>query len=263
MIINVIISALILGIIGLILGAALSFASKAFFVEEDSRIAQITALLPGANCGGCGFAGCSNYADAIVNDGEPINRCPSCKQNSLDEISRIVGAKAEKSIKLIAHVRCNGGNNYANKKYEYYGMNDCAAASRLLDGFMECKYGCLGFGNCAAVCPYGSINIINGVAVIDEKTCVGCGACVNTCPKNVISLIRADSSVRIRCSNKDKGALTRKKCSSGCLGCKICEKTCEKGAVKVVDNVAVIDYELCDSCGACAEKCPNKIINIK
>ena len=263
MIVNVIISALILGVIGLILGAALSFASKAFFVEEDGRIAQITELLPGANCGGCGFAGCSNYAGAIVTEGEPINRCPSCKQDTLDRISEIVGVESAQAVKLTAYVRCNGGNNFANKKYEYYGMSDCAAASRLLDGFMECKYGCLGFGNCAAVCPYGAISIIDGVAAVDEQTCVGCGACVKACPKHVISLIDANSNVRIRCSNKDKGAVTKKNCSSGCLGCKICEKNCEKGAVKVVDNVAVIDYELCDCCGTCAEKCPAKIINIK
>lgn len=263
MLINVLLAALILGVVGLILGAALSYASKVFYVKEDERIAQITDLLPGANCGGCGFAGCSNYADAIVMDGEPINRCPSCKQGSLDKISEILGVDSAKVVPLVAYAHCNGGNKYANKKYEYYGMNDCAAAARLLDGFMECKYGCLGFGNCAAVCPNGSISIIDGVAVIDEETCMGCGACVNVCPKHVISLVDKNSKVRVYCSNKDKGALTRKECSSGCIGCKICEKNCEVGAIKVTDNVASIDFSLCTSCGVCAEKCPSKIIKIK
>lgn len=262
MIINVVIAALILGASGLVLGAALSFASKVFFVEEDERIAKITELLPGANCGGCGYAGCSNYADAIVNNGQPINSCPSCKQEAIDAISEIVGVASASAEKKVAYVRCNGGNNFANKKYEYYGMNDCAAASRLLDGFMECKYGCLGFGNCASVCPNSAISIIDGVAVVDEKLCNGCGACAKICPKHVIDIIPADAKVRVRCSSHDKGATTKKNCNSGCLGCKICEKSCEHGAIKVVDNVATIDFTLCVQCNVCAEKCPKKIIKI-
>lgn len=260
MIVKVLIAAAILGVIGFILGAALSFASKVFFVEEDARIAQITAVLPGANCGGCGFAGCANYADAIVSNGEPINRCPSCKQEALDEISKIVGVESVATEPKVAHVRCSGGNLYANKKYEYYGMNDCVAAARLLDGFIQCKYGCLGFGTCASICPYNAISIVDGVAKIDKEVCTGCGACTKVCPKHVIEIVPKDSKVFIDCSSKDKGAQTKNNCQSGCLGCKICEKTCEHDAVKVVDNVAVIDFEKCTECGACAEKCPKKII---
>ncbi len=262
MIVKVIIAAAILGVMGLILGAALSFASKMFYVKEDERIAQITNLLPGANCGGCGYAGCSNYADAIVSNGEAINCCPSCKQDVLDKISKIVGVETVAAEPCVAHVRCNGGNLYANKKYEYYGMTDCAAASRLLDGFMECKYGCLGFGTCASVCPCSAISIIDGVAKIDKEVCIGCGACVSACPKKVIEIIPRDSAVIIDCSNKDKGAITRKNCQSGCLGCKICEKNCPSNAVHVVDNVAVIDFSICTHCGICAEKCPKNIIKL-
>lgn len=259
--INVLIAALVLGAIGLVLGAALSFASDVFFVDQDERIARITELLPGANCGGCGFAGCANYADAIVTDAKPVNCCPSCSQDALDQIAEIVGVKqAPPAEKLVAYVRCNGGNNYANKKYDYYGMHDCAAAARLLDGFMDCKYGCLGFGNCVSVCPTNAISIIDGVAVIDENTCVGCGVCSVTCPKSVITMIPKDSKVRVRCSNHDKGSITKNSCNSGCLGCKICEKTCKHNAVKVIDNVAVIDFSLCTQCRECAEKCPKKII---
>ena len=260
MVINIILAFVILGVIGLVLGAALSFASKAFYVKEDERIAQITECLPGANCGGCGFAGCSNYAEAIVKDGQPINLCPSCKQDAIDKISAIVGVTAESAKPQVAHVKCSGGNLYANKKYEYYGMNDCVAAARLLDGFMECKYGCLGFGTCATVCPYHAITVTDGVASVDKSICTGCGACAKACPKHVISIIPADSKIIVQCSNHDKGALTGKSCKSGCIGCKICEKTCEHDAVKVVDNVAVIDFDKCTYCGACAEKCPKKII---
>lgn len=264
MIINVLTAAIILGVIGLILGAALSFASKVFFVEEDERIALIVEKLPGANCGGCGYAGCANYADAIVNDGKPINCCPSCSQDAVKEISEIVGVEADTvAEKKIAYVRCNGGNNFANKKYDYYGMNDCAAAARLLDGFMECKYGCLGFGNCLAVCPSNAITIVDGVAVIDEQNCIGCSACVKACPKSVITMIPANTKVRVRCSSHDKGAVTKKNCNSGCLGCKICEKACEFDAIKVIDNVATIDFEKCTGCMACVEKCPKHIIKFE
>lgn len=260
---NVLYATLIVGAIGLVLGAALSFASKMFFIKEDERIGQITELLPGANCGGCGFAGCANYADAIVKDGKPINCCPSCSQENIDKISEIVGVNSAAAEKKVAYVKCNGGNNYANKKYDYYGMNNCAAAARLLDGFMECKYGCLGFGNCVSVCPVNAISIIDGVAVVNEEDCIGCGVCADTCPKHVISIIPANSKVRVRCSSHDKGAVTKNNCVSGCLGCKICEKTCEHNAVKVVDNVAVIDFAICTQCGLCAEKCPKKIIKFE
>ncbi|MBP3481082.1 MAG: RnfABCDGE type electron transport complex subunit B [Clostridia bacterium] len=262
MIVEILTAAACLAAIGLLLGAALGFASKVFFVKEDERRAQIIELLPGANCGGCGFAGCANYADAIVNSGEPINRCPSCSSEVLEKISAVTGGKTAQVERKVAHIRCSGGNSIANKKYEYYGMTDCAAAARLLDGFMDCRYGCLGFGTCASVCPYGAISINDGVASVDKKTCVGCGLCVDACPKHVIDIIPANAKIYVQCSNHDKGAVTRQKCASGCLGCKICEKTCGVGAIKVTDNVASIDFALCTECGKCEEKCPKKIIKI-
>jgi len=262
MITEILLAAVCLSVIGLVLGAALGLASKAFYIKEDERIALITELLPGANCGGCGFAGCSNYADAIVNDNEPINLCQGCKGENLASISEIVGGEIGDIERKVAYIRCSGQNSIANKKYEYTGMSDCVAASRLLDGFMQCKYGCLGFGTCAAVCPYNAIYINDGVAVVDAKTCVGCGKCVAVCPKHVIDIIPADTKIYVQCSSRDKGAVTQKSCTSGCLGCKLCEKACEVHAIKVIDNVAVIDFGLCTGCGKCEEKCPKKIIKI-
>ncbi len=262
MIVEIVIATACLAVIGLILGAALGFASKMFYIKEDRRKAQIIELLPGANCGGCGFAGCSNYADAIVNNSEPINRCPSCKPENLEKISQIIGVDAQPAEKMVAHIRCSGGNTVANKKYEYHGMSDCAAAAKLLDGFLQCKYGCLGFGTCASACPQNAISIHDGVASVDKDTCVGCGMCIQVCPKHVIDLIPADAKIYVQCSNHDKGAVTKNACSSGCLGCKICEKTCEYGAVKVINNVACIDFSLCTACGKCQEKCPRKIIRL-
>lgn len=262
MLINILLAFGILAATGALLGAALGFASKAFFVKEDERIAQITECLPGANCGGCGFAGCANYADAIVNSGEPINRCQSCSQENLDKISQIVGVEAQAGEKKVAFVRCNGQNTLAGNKYEYYGISDCAAAARLMNGFMECSYGCIGFGNCAAVCPVSAISVTNGVASVDAAVCIGCGKCMGVCPKHVITLLPENARVLIRCSSEDKGAITRKNCDSGCLGCKICEKTCSNNAVHVTNNVAAIDYSLCTGCGECAKACPKKIITV-
>ena len=262
MLIKILIAAGCLAAMGAILGLALGFASKVFFMKEDERKAKIIELLPGANCGGCGYAGCANYAEAMVNDGAPCDKCPSCKEENRQEIAKIMGTEAGPVQKMVAHVRCSGQNDIANNKYEYHGMTDCKAAARLLDGFMECKYGCLGFGNCTRVCQYDAIHVENGVAVVDKEKCVGCGKCAETCPKHVIDIIPADMKMFVQCSNHEKGAITRKGCSSGCLGCKICEKTCQHDAIKVVDNVASIDFEKCTGCGECAEKCPRKIIRL-
>lgn len=263
MLTKILIAALVLAVTGALLGAALSFASKVFFVKEDERKALIAEKLPGANCGGCGFAGCAAYADSIISDGSPINLCPSCKQDQLDAISKIVGIDSVAAEPKVAHVKCSGGNLYANKKYEYYGMSNCEAAARLLDGFIECKYGCLGFGTCAKACPELAISIIDGVAVVDKDNCIGCGICADVCPKHVIDIIPKDTKVIVQCSSHDKGARTKNNCSSGCLGCKICEKTCQYGAITVTDNVANIDFSKCTHCGLCAEKCPKKIIRIQ
>ncbi len=252
----------ILGVTGFILGAALWFAAKTFFVEEDERIEKITACLPGANCGGCGYAGCTNYADAIVNDGAPINLCGACTPENFDNISKIVGAAASDKEKMIAFVKCRGGNNIANKKYDYHGMHDCAAAARILDGDKQCKYGCLGFGTCATVCPTGAISVIDGVAVVDKDMCIGCGACQKICPKGVIQMVPASAKVFVACSSQDKGAATRGNCASGCIGCKLCQKTCTHGAITVTNNFATIDNNICVACGDCVNKCPLHLIQM-
>ncbi len=262
MLIEVLIAGAILGAVGFLLGAALWFASKKFHVEKDDRIEKITACFPGANCGGCGYAGCSNYAEAIVHKGAPVTLCGGIGKEEAKIISDVLGIEPVYIEKKTAFVKCYGGLDISDRKYKYQGLDDCVAASRLHDGPMDCKYGCVGLGNCVKVCPTGAISVVLGVALVDKNTCIGCGVCAKACPKNIIDIVTVPVKAFVACSSHDKAAVTKKHCSLGCLGCKVCEKTCKYGAIKVIDNVAVVDNSLCTVCGACVEKCPIHIIEI-
>ena len=260
MLIQILTAVAVLGLMGLIFGALLSVASRFFFVKEDERKEQIIEALPGANCGGCGYSGCAAYADAVLAGKAGPNVCPVGGQTSADAICKIMGLESAPAVRKYARVRCSGNNEVAVHKYQYEGLDDCVAATRLLDGYMQCRFGCLGFGNCVRHCPVGAIEIKNGVAVIDKETCVGCSVCVATCPKQVIEIVPYETKYAVGCSSHDKGAATRKNCRTGCIGCKLCEKACEFDAIHVTDSLAVIDYDKCTGCGACAEKCPSHII---
>ncbi|MBQ8894114.1 MAG: RnfABCDGE type electron transport complex subunit B [Clostridia bacterium] len=262
MLIDVLKAFLALGIMGLIFGVALSIAGNVFYVQEDKRKEKVLAILPGANCGGCGYAGCSNYADAVIAGEAPCNKCLAAKSEGAAAIAELLGVDSVSVKPMVAHIRCHGSHEFANKKYIYYGMNDCLAASRLLGGYMTCQYGCLGFGNCVKKCPENAISIRNGVAVVDRDACIGCGLCLKACPKGVIELIPFDGAVFVDCSNKDRGSRTREACNIGCIGCKICEKSCPEGAIHLEGNVSLIDYEKCTGCGICAQNCPRKIIEL-
>lgn len=251
---------LTVGAIGLIFGCLLAFAAIVFEVKKDEREEKILSELPGANCGACGFAGCSAYAAAVVNDGAPVNSCSVGKDAVAKKIADIMGVSAAKTEPRVAKVMCAGNCDVAQEKYEYHGISDCAAAAKLGGGAKSCPDGCLGLGSCVSVCAFGAITIENGVAVIDENKCTSCGMCINKCPKHIIKFVPKNSSVWALCSNKEKGVLTKEYCSVGCIGCKICEKSCPNEAIKVTDNVAAIDYFLCKNCGICAEKCPKKVI---
>lgn len=261
---NQIISAvLVVGITGLIFGCILALASVIFAVKKDERIDKITEILPGANCGACGMAGCSAYAAAIVNDGAAVNLCSVGKAPVAEKIGEIMGCAAGEVKEMTAKVMCAGTCENAKEKYTYMGIPDCKAASKLGGGAKACAYGCLGLGTCAAVCGFGAISVKDGVAVVDEEKCTGCGKCREACPKKVIELIPKKASVYALCNNKDKGAEVNKVCSVGCIACRICEKNCPVQAVSVTDNRAVVDYEKCIACGVCVEKCPKKVIHIK
>ncbi len=247
---------------GLIFGALLGIASRVFAVKEDERIPKITEALPGANCGGCGFAGCSAYAAALCKGGVRTNMCPVGGEAVAEKISEILGVKNEVKEKMVARVLCNGNPSIAVQKYYFDGPRDCHSAARLGGGEKMCAYGCLGFGSCVKVCKFDAMKIKNGVAYVDIEKCVACGACAEQCPKKIIKILPAKSKYTITCKSVEKGKITRHDCQVGCIGCGICAKTCPKGAIAINDNLAVIDPSKCVNCGLCAQKCPQKAINM-
>lgn len=248
---------------GLLISIFLSIFAKRFAVPVNEKEEAVLAALPGNNCGGCGYPGCSGLAAAIANGEAPVGACPVGGKKVADEIASIMGVDAGTFVKKVAFVKCNGTCEVAGESYEYTGPKDCKSAVMAPGrGSKECNFGCLGFGSCQKVCDNDAISIVNGIAVIDEEKCGSCGKCVNACPMGLIEIVPYDATVRVACSSKDKGNVTMKACKAGCVGCGICVKTCQFGAITVTDNVAHIDYDKCTRCGQCAEKCPKKIITV-
>lgn len=260
---GVVIAVAVIGGVGLLVSIFLSYFGKKFAVEVDEKEMAILDALPGNNCGGCGYPGCSGLA-AAINAGEaPVSGCPVGGKPVADKIAEIMGVSADDFVRNVAFVKCNGTCEVASEMYEYSGPKDCRAASMAPGkGSKACSYGCLGFGSCISVCDKDAISIINGIAYIDESKCAGCGQCVKICPRGLIELVPDTSNVRVACSSKDKGPQVMKVCKAGCIGCGICAKTCQHEAISVVDNIAHIDYSKCVNCGDCAQKCPKKIINM-
>lgn len=252
----------VLGGLGLAFGLILAVASRIFAVKEDPRKDLLLEVLPGANCGACGFAGCSAYADAVIAGTTVIGVCPVGGAAVAEKMGSIMGvADVGPVVRQVAMVRCNGhGKNH--QLYQYEGIRDCLAASRVAAGGpLACQYGCLGFGSCAKVCDFGAITIEdNSCAVVDMEKCVGCLKCVNACPRNLITIVPYGTDVCVKCSSHDKGVDTRAVCDGGCIGCSLCVKACPNGAIWVENNLASIDYNKCTSCGACIEKCPQHLI---
>ncbi len=248
---------------GLVISVFLSVFARKFAVEVNKKEEAVLAALPGNNCGGCGFPGCSGLAAAIVKGEAEVGGCPVGGKEVADNIAAIMGVDAGSFVKRVAFVKCNGTCSVAEESYEYTGPKDCKSAAIAPGrGSKMCNYGCLGFGSCRNVCDNDAIKILDGVAVIDPEKCGSCGKCVNACPMGIIELVPYDANVRVACSSADKGPVTMKACKTGCVGCGICVKTCEYDAIKVENNVAHIDYDKCTRCGACAEKCPKKIITV-
>lgn len=252
---------IILGICGLGAGILLTAASEIFHVEVDERVEKIGEALPQANCGACGFAGCADYADAIVNNNAATNLCRPGGADAAGKIAEVLGVAAADVVPMTAVVLCNGDCNSTKLQFDFGGVKSCKAVKRFYNGNGMCKYGCIGFGDCAAVCEHGAIKIENGLAKIIPSLCGACGQCVAVCPNQIISIKPKSKSVDVLCSSKDNGKATKLACSNGCIGCKICEKKCPSDAIKVIDAHAVIDYDKCTSCGECKAACPIKVIN--
>ncbi|MFN3550398.1 MAG: RnfABCDGE type electron transport complex subunit B [Endomicrobiia bacterium] len=258
---NIIIqSFLVMGSVSIVIGFLLSVAAKKFKVISDPKKDKILSSLPGANCGACGYVGCEQYAEAIVNSNVEINLCKPGGEETVKKIAEIMNKEITELQKMVAVVLCAGGNN-AKDEFVYKGLKSCDYVSKIFNGQKKCKYGCLGFGDCVEVCPFDAIFINEyGVAEVDILKCTGCGLCVKTCPQKIIKLVPCNYQVHILCSSKDKGNIVRQICSFGCIGCGLCVKTCPVKDIVLENNLAVMKYNKCNNCGLCAVKCPTKSI---
>lgn len=254
---GIVIAIIVVVAIGLIGAILLVVASKVFAVTDDVRVAEVENALPGANCGACGYAGCSDYAKAVV-DGAPVNQCMAGGAAVAETLARIMGVEVGAATEYRALVACCGDNEHTKKHYEYHGIKSCAACNLLYNGVSSCPYGCIGFGDCANACKFGAIEVINGVAHVDRDKCTGCGVCKTVCPKKIIFVFKTDDIRKpvVMCSNHKNAPDTRRDCTAGCLGCGKCVTSCPKQAIEVRGNVARIDYEKCVGCGLCAKNCP-------
>ena len=214
----------IMGCLGLILGLVIGFFAKLFKVETDSRVELVTELLPGANCGGCGKAGCADFAKSVVNGENPPGKCPVSGREQIAAIAQALGVDTGNTAPKRAVVRCGGDILQIVRKINYNGVLDCSSASMIAGGPKGCRYGCVGMGSCAKKCPFGAIEIVNQLAVIHQELCVGCGTCVAACPRQVIELVPVDSQIHVYCNSPEKAQEKRKHCKVPCLGCRKCEK---------------------------------------
>ena len=253
---------LVVAVIGLLCALLLVIASKVFHVEVDERVTKVRECLPGANCGGCGFAGCDDYAANLVADESmPCNKCAPGGAAAAEAIAAVLGRSAGSSEPQVAQVMCNGQCDKSRKILEWQGLQSCKGAKGWFSTPNACMYGCIGLGDCVNACEFDAIGIVNGVARVNRNNCVACGMCASVCPQSIISLVPQKAHVHVLCSSTDMGAVARKNCDNACIGCMKCTKVCNFGAISVENNLAKIDYEKCKSCGMCAAVCPSGAIN--
>ena len=257
----------VFALMGGLFGSVLAIASKKLVVEVDSRIQEILHVLPGANCGGCGFPGCNGLAEAIAANAAKPSSCVAIKPEEAAVIAAIMGEVAEAlSERKIARLKCSYPLSEAKKLYKYKGVSNCHLAVNLFRGPRNCNFGCFGLGSCAIACPFGAISMsTEGVPKINYNLCTGCGACVNECPQFLLHLEKISQEIFIGCNNLDKGKTAKDVCPQACISCGICVKSCPAHAVTMTTyknggTLPAIDSSKCIQCGVCAEKCPAKCI---
>lgn len=234
---------LVLAVIGIFLGCVIGVAARLFKVQTDPRIDLVTELLPGANCGGCGRAGCADFARSVVAGESSPGQCPVCSQEAISAIARALGIEVGDTVKKVAVVLCGGDKNQEKVETLYNGVYDCVSAALIAGGPKSCAYGCLGMASCARACPFGAIEMLKGLAVVHYHLCVGCGKCVDVCPRRLIKLVPTEAKVHIYCSSPEKAPAKRKVCNVPCIGCRKCVKVAEEGQFEVNGFKVEVNYD--------------------
>lgn len=264
---TIIFTVVTLSLLGLLLAVVLYFVAQKFKVEEDPRIDEVESCLPGANCGGCGYAGCRAFAESCVKAGNLDNNfCPVGGNAVMSRIAGKLGLEVKEKAPMVAVVRCSGNCDNRPKTSFYDGYSSCRIKASLYTGDTGCSFGCLSEGDCVSACSFGAIrmNPNTGLPEVDDDLCTACGACVKACPRSIIELRNKgpkNRRVYVACSSKDKGAVARKACSAACIGCRKCEKACPFGAITVENNLAYIDFNKCRLCRKCVDECPTGAIH--
>jgi Na+-translocating ferredoxin:NAD+ oxidoreductase subunit B len=246
-----------LGLIGLLFGLLLAVVARKFAVQTDPRVEAVKEILPGANCGACGYAGCSNFAEAVVQGDTKTSGCIPGGEETAKAIAEVLGEEVTAEAQPVATVFCIGDCYKTTDRYVYDGVEDCVVANEFVGGFKSCSYGCLGFGNCVKACLFDAIKMgSHGLPVVDPEKCTGCGLCASACPRFIIQMLPKGSEGHlVLCSSHDRGKTVSRACEIGCIACKACIKACPQEAIEMDEFLAVIDLEKCDDCGECVKVC--------
>lgn len=259
---TVIASVLIVSGLGLLIGVILAIASNIFSVSHDEKAEQILSLLPGVNCGACGYSGCMGYASALSAGTCKNGLCSPGGEETAKAVAALLGLSETDVEYKTAFISCMRGSRKKDKSFNYRGNMTCSSASSLFGGPLLCGTGCIGLLDCAASCEYGAITVSGGITHIDPQICRGCSKCLAACPKGLISFVRSKKRAAVLCKSCDKASDIRKNCGVGCIGCKLCVKQCEYGAITVENKLAFVDPYKCTACGKCAVACPQKCITM-
>lgn len=257
---SILIPILIVVVIGLLSGLILSIASIVMAVPKDQKTEDIRAMLPGANCGACGFSGCDGYAKALATGEAKPGLCTVGGTDVANQIAAYLGVAATSVEPHMSVVHCLGSRDNTTDRVEYEGITSCAAAAAVAGGPTSCTYGCIGLGDCVNSCNYNALSVRDGVAMVEPKNCVACGMCIKACPRHLLTLVPVKKQAVVLCSNCDKGNVVNKVCKVGCIGCMRCEKTCKYDAIHVKNFLASVDPSKCVGCGECVSVCPRHII---
>jgi len=260
-----ILSVLCMVALAIFFAGVLAFADKKLKVAEDPKIEEINSLLPGVNCGACGFLSCHDFAEHIVTEGADSGKCRIIQEETRKKLFEITGGEKTEKYRRLALIHCAARTENKKILADYNGVKTCSGANLVFGGALACKYGCIGFGDCERICPFGAIQIEEGLAVVDCDKCTGCGKCVSACPRGIIKLeeIRFDKLFYTACSSQDDMARTRSVCSQGCIACGICERLDAEKYFQVENNLSKADYSKQNNpekIERIKEKCPTKVI---